>query len=256
MTHRVHGKAARPDNSATTPRRLRQVNRHPVAGFDVVDFLQTVTETTVKLLSAGAAGLMLADQRAALHVMASTSQEALKLELFELEHVEAPCVDCYNQGQAVVNIDPDEAEARWPIFGKAVRATQFTSVHAIPLRLRDEVIGAMNIFLARPGILTEQDPALGQAIADIATISLLQDRALQEKQLPAEQLQGALNSRGHHRTGQGHARRTPRPAHGYRVQHAPHPRPQHEPDVLSISRQVIDGTLDTSQLAHRGSGTN
>ncbi len=222
----------------------------------MVDFLQTVTETTVELLSAGAAGLMLADQRAALHVMASTSQEALKLELFELEHVEAPCVDCYNQGQAVVNIDPDEAEARWPIFGKAVRATQFTSVHAIPLRLRDEVLGAMSIFLARPGILTEQGPALGQAIADIATISLLQDRALQEKQLLAEQLQGALNSRVIIEQAKGMlAERHGLPTDTAFSTLRTLARNTNQ-TLLSISRQVIDGTLDTSQLAHRGSGTN
>lgn len=88
-----------------------------------------------------------------------------------------------------------EAERRWPGFGAAVEISQFTSVHALPMRLRTEIIGAMNIFLARPGALSDEDVALGQGLADIATIGLLQERAVKEQHVVAEQLQGALNSR-------------------------------------------------------------
>lgn len=222
-----------------------------VTGFDVVEFLQTVTETTVELLDADAAGLMLADQRGALQVMASTSPEIVTLELFELRHAEGPCVECFERGQAVVNVDDDEADARWPAFVQAVRAANLASVHAIPLRLRDEVIGAMNIFLARPGTLTVHDVALGQAIADIATISLLQDRALQEKQLLAEQLEGALNSRVVIEQAKGilaerHNVTTDIAFSTLRA-HARH----NNQNLLSVARQVIDGTLDAAQLTRR-----
>lgn len=166
-----------------------------VAEFDTIDFLHTLAETTVELLDADAAGLMLADQRGDLQVVASSSEEARLLEIFELQHDEGPCLDCYRGGRAVTNVDPDEAERRWPRLGAAIRDAHFMSVHALPLRLRNEVIGSMNIFLARPGTLSEADIALGQGLADIATIGLLQQRAIQEHRVLAEQLQGALNTR-------------------------------------------------------------
>ncbi|MDN5780222.1 MAG: GAF and ANTAR domain-containing protein [Humibacillus sp.] len=191
----------------------------------MVEFLQTVTEITVEMFDADAAGLMRADQLGALQVMAASSPEVLPLELFELQHAEGPCLECFTRGQAVVNVDPDQAEALWPAFGKAVRTASFASVHAIPLRLRDDVIGSMNIFLARPGTLTEPDVALGQVIADIATISLLQDRALQEKQLLAEQFQGALNSRVVIEQAKGMLAERHGVATDVAFQHAPHARP-------------------------------
>lgn len=166
-----------------------------VADFDVIDFLHTLTETSVELLDANAAGLMLADQRGNLQVVASSSDESRMLELFELQHEQGPCLEAYRSGQPVTNIDPLEAQRRWPTFGAAVREAGYSSVHAIPMRLRDQVIGAMNLFLVRPGQLTQDDLDLARALADIATIGLLQQRAAQEQELLAEQLQGALTSR-------------------------------------------------------------
>lgn len=219
-----------------------------VAEFDVIDFLHTLTESTVELLDAQAAGLMLADQRGNIQVVASSTEESRLLELFEIQHEQGPCLDCYRLGAPVINLDPDEAEGRWPGFGAAIRDSNFTSVHAVPLRLRDETIGAMNIFLARPGLLTPADVALGQGLADIATIGLLQERAVHEQQILAEQLQGALNSRvvieqakgmfaerhdvevaAAFTAMRGHARRTGQP-------------------LLAVANQVIDGTLDRVAL--------
>jgi GAF domain-containing protein len=166
-----------------------------VDDFDVIDFLHTLTEYSVELLDADAAGLMLVDQRGSLEVAAASTEESRLLELFELQNDQGPCLDCYREGQPVTNIDPVEAERRWPLFGAAIRGTRFSSVHAVPLRLRDQTIGAMNLFLARPGTLSRDDIALSQGLADIATIGLLQERAIRQQQLLSEQLQGALNSR-------------------------------------------------------------
>lgn len=166
-----------------------------VSDFDVIDFLHTLAEAGVELLDADAIGLMLADQRGTLQVVASSTEDARLLELFELQHDEGPCLDCYRQGRPVTNIDPDQAGRRWPAFGAAVRAARFSSVHAVPLRLRDQCIGAMNIFLTDRGSLSADDLTLAGALADIATIGLLQERAVREQQVLAEQLQGALNSR-------------------------------------------------------------
>ncbi|NYJ74946.1 GAF and ANTAR domain-containing protein [Allobranchiibius huperziae] len=163
--------------------------------FDVVDFLHTLASTSVEVLDADAAGLMLADQRGQLQLIAASSEEMRTLELFELQGDDGPCVDAYRHGHAITNVDQDTAEQRWPSFGAAVRAGNFTSVHAVPLRLRDQTIGAMNLFMVRAGQLSDSDLDLARGLADMATIGLLQERAVREQHILAEQLQGALNSR-------------------------------------------------------------
>ena len=163
--------------------------------FDVIDFMHTLTETSVELIGADAAGLMLADQRGSLQVVTATSDKTRDLESLELQHNEGPCLDCYRLGHAITNVDPDDAARRWPRFIHLARAAGFTSVHALPLRLRENVIGSLNLYLAHPGELSPADVALGQGLADMATIGLLQERAVKEQTLLAEQLQGALNSR-------------------------------------------------------------
>lgn len=165
-----------------------------VAEFDVIDFMHTLTEASVELIGADAAGLMLVDQRGNLQDVTATSSTARDIETFELEHDEGPCIDCYRQGQPVTNIDPGDAQQRWPRFTEAARTAGFTSIHAVPLRLRDQVIGAMNLYLTRAEALSAPDIALAQGLADMATIGLLQERAV-KRTLLAEQLQGALNSR-------------------------------------------------------------
>ncbi|CUR59943.1 conserved hypothetical protein [metagenome] len=163
--------------------------------FDAVDFLHTLTERTVELLPADAAGVILSDQRGRLQVVASTSNLAHVLELFELQSAEGPCLDCFTSGQRVVNVEPEVAEQRWPRFSAAAAEAGYRSAHALPLRLRDQVIGAMNLFCLDRTVLGEDDLSLGQALADVATIGLLQERAVRQSELMAEQLQTALNTR-------------------------------------------------------------
>jgi len=163
--------------------------------FDVLDLLHTLTDRTVELLHADAAGIILADARGQLQVVASTSHQAEVLELFELQASEGPCVDCITTGVPIVNIDLAEAENRWPKFKVATTEAGYRSAHAIPLRLRSQVIGAMNLFCLDRSTLTDDDLAIGQALADIATIGLLQARAVRQQEQLAEQLQTALNSR-------------------------------------------------------------
>lgn len=163
--------------------------------FDALDFLHTLTERSVELLNADAAGVILSDQHGQLHVVASTSNRAQDLELFELQSDEGPCLDCFRTGRTVANVDLAEALVRWPQFSVASIGAGYKSAHAIPLRLRDNVIGAMNLFCVGESTLTAADVALGQALADVATIGLLQERAVRESELIAEQLQAALNSR-------------------------------------------------------------
>ena len=166
-----------------------------VDDFDPVDFLQTLTDRSVELLGADAAGLMLTDQRGALRLMASTMAEAHDLEVFELQVREGPCLDCFATGRAVVNVDLTEARERWPVFTRAAVDAGFRATHALPLRLRSQVVGAMNLFAAEPGRLDDAHIAIGQAMADVATIGLLHERNLRERTVLSEQLQTALHSR-------------------------------------------------------------
>jgi GAF domain-containing protein len=163
--------------------------------FDALDFLHTLTDRSVELLNVDAAGVILSDQHGHLQVVASTSNHAQDLELFELQSDEGPCLDCFKTGRVVANVEASVAAARWPRFSAAFRQAGYQSAHAVPLRLRSQVIGAMNLFCVESTALADDDLALAQALADVATIGLLQERAVRESDLIAEQLQTALNSR-------------------------------------------------------------
>jgi transcriptional regulator with GAF, ATPase, and Fis domain len=166
-----------------------------VDDFDVIEFLHTVAARCVQLLDVDAAGLMLADQRGELHATAASTENARLLELFELQTDAGPCLDAFRSGDPVVNADLHANQERWPRFAEAAQATGFVSVHALPLRLRATVIGALNLFCSTPGTLSHADVRAGQALADVATIGILAQRSLHQAELLATQLQQALNSR-------------------------------------------------------------
>ena len=166
-----------------------------VADFDVVELLTRLTDRSVDVLDVTAAGIMLAAPDGDLRVMASSSEAVRLLELFEVQSQEGPCLDAFRTGAAIVNQDLIEADARWPRFAPEARAAGFQSVHALPMRLRGTVIGALNLFQQASGRLSDADLAAGQALADIATIALLQHQAALEAQVLNEQLNSALNTR-------------------------------------------------------------
>jgi transcriptional regulator with GAF, ATPase, and Fis domain len=166
-----------------------------VDDFDVIDLLLTLAGRCVRLLDVDAAGIMLIDRRGHLHAAAASTESARLVELFELQSDAGPCVDCCRTGSPVVNADLQANAERWPRFAEAARESGFVAVHALPLRLRQTVIGALNLFSAGSRVLTEDDVRAGQALADVATIGILAQRGLHQAELLAEQLQSALNSR-------------------------------------------------------------
>ncbi len=166
-----------------------------VKDFDVVDFLHIVTVRSVELLEIEAAGLMLADPRGALNIMATSDERAQTMEILVLQQVQGPCFDSFSASSAIVNIDLYSEKIRWPHFAAAARAAGFRYSHVLPLRLRNEVIGVLNLFCTVPIPLTQDEISLAQALADIATIGLLQERSVREQSILAEQLQNALSSR-------------------------------------------------------------
>lgn len=163
--------------------------------FDVIEFLAMVTARSSELAGSSAAGLLLADQHGMLQFMAASDEQAELVELFQVQAREGPCQDCYRQGVRVSNADLRAASDRWPAFAPRAVAAGFRSVHAFPLRLRKDVIGALNLFGTETGHLAQEDERIVQALADVATIGLLQERAVRRGELLTEQLQGALNSR-------------------------------------------------------------
>jgi GAF domain-containing protein len=167
-----------------------------VDDYDIIGLLDRLAGYCVELLAAETAGILLADTRGELRVVASTNEQTEWMELLQLQADEGPCVDCIRTATAVSVTDLTEASHRWPRFAAAlVDREAYRSVHALPLRLRGEPIGALNLFHSRPGPLPPADLALGQALADVATIGILSERAINRGEMLNEQLQTALNSR-------------------------------------------------------------
>jgi GAF domain-containing protein len=166
-----------------------------VEDFDVVELLTLVADRCVEVLDVAAAGLMLVAPEGDLRVVAFSSEAVRVVELFELQAEEGPCLDAYRSGAAIVNQDLTKVGSRWPNFTPVALDAGFQSVHALPMRLRGVIIGALNLFRAEQGDLEESDVVAGQALADVATIAILHHRAASEAQLVNEQLTLALNSR-------------------------------------------------------------
>lgn len=166
-----------------------------VDDFDLVDFLHNLTDNAAAVSGARAVGLMLADERGNLQFMAASNESGEMLDLFQLQSSEGPCLDCFSMREPVVNADLLHATARWPVFAPRAIEAGFQSVHAFPMRLRDSVIGTLNLFGTEHTAFDPGEVKIVQALADVATIAILQERHISRAEALTEQLQGALNSR-------------------------------------------------------------
>jgi GAF domain-containing protein len=166
-----------------------------VDDFDVVDFLTQLTDHAAEVSGADAVGLVLADAHGVLQFMAASNEAGRALELFQLQHAEGPCLDAFRTRQPVVNQDLGNAAELWPTFAPLARSAGFESVHAFPMRLRDQVIGALNIFGRSAVTFAPDEVRVVQSLADVATIAILQERNVAQAEVLTAQLQGALNSR-------------------------------------------------------------
>lgn len=169
-----------------------------VAEFDLQEFLHRLCRRCVELLGADASGILLADAHDVLNVIAASNEQARTIELLQLQRAEGACIDAFRTGQPVQCPDLTDthgARRRWPTFTDAALQAEFTSVHALPMRLRDHTIGALNLFGTAPTHLGDDELAIGQALADVATIGILHERAFHQHEQLVEQLQHTLNSR-------------------------------------------------------------
>jgi len=166
-----------------------------VAGFDVIELLQSLVETCHDLLDVAEGGILLADEQGVLDVVASTSEATSLVETMQLDAEQGPCWECFRTGRVSTVASLEADDPRWPEFARVARQQGFRSVHAIPLRLRDRVIGTLNLLRHEPGELNDRDVRVAQALADVATIGILQERTLRESAVVQAQLQRALSTR-------------------------------------------------------------
>jgi GAF domain-containing protein len=221
-----------------------------VDDFDVVELLTLLTDRCVEVLDVAAAGLMLVSLGGDLRVAASSSEAMRVLELFEQQSDEGPCPDCYRSGKPIINQNLAAVDGRWPRFAPRALAAGFRSVHALPMRLRGQTIGALNLFRVDEGKLEDADVAVAQAFADVATIGILQHRAAAEAHVLNEQLHHALKTRIIVEQAKGVvAERT-----GVDMDQSfsllrVYAR-NHNLRLLDVAQSVIDGTLGTASLIH------
>ncbi len=227
-----------------------------VEDFDVVEFLHRLAEHCVELLDCAEAGLLLADAAGALRVMASSSERSDALDLLQSQNEEGPCFECLTRGQPVFSKDLEADAGRWPTFAPAAVQKGFRSVQALPMRVRGETIGALNLFRAGAGRLAERDMPLGQGMADIAAIALLQERSVRESRGVVEQLQGALSSRVVIEQAKGVlADRAHISVDAAFARLRTYAR-DHNRRLSDVARELTDGALDAAALAEPAHGAS
>lgn len=165
-----------------------------VGDFDVIDVLTSLTSRCVELLEVSAAGILLADPLGNLRVIGASTEQIELLELFQIQQHEGPCLDCYTTGQVVIATDLNDASP-WPLFGPESVRAGFPAVCAVPLRLNDVILGCLNLFMSEPVAPSDADLMLAQALADVASIAIIQDQATRDAIIREGNLQHALNSR-------------------------------------------------------------
>ena len=220
-----------------------------VDDFDIVELLTTLTERCVEVLDIAASGIMLAAPGGELRAMTSSNEAMRVVELFELQSQEGPCLDCFQSGSAVVNQDLAALNGRWPHFAPVAVAAGFRAADAIPMRLRGTVIGALNLFRTEAGSLNDDDVAVAQALADVATIAILQHRNASDLDVVNAQLRTALDSRIIIEQAKGMiAARTRLPMDQAFTRLRSHAR-SHNQRLADLASSVVNGTLDPGTMA-------
>ncbi|MBX0299838.1 GAF and ANTAR domain-containing protein [Cryobacterium sp. 1639] len=166
-----------------------------VVGYDVLDLLQSLVEYCHDLLDVDSAGILLMNETGDLEVVASTSEANTLVEIMQLDANAGPCLESFTTRTVVSVPDIDVDVDRWPDFSRTASAQGIHSVYAIPLRLRETTIGTLNLMRNERGELGRHDIRAAQALADVATIGILQERTIRDASTIRDQLQQALSSR-------------------------------------------------------------
>lgn len=214
-----------------------------VADYDIIDLLQTLVDQATDLFDATASGITLQQNNQHLEVIVSTSEESRLVELMQVRTGEGPCLEAVTSGHVVSVVNHAEMVARWPVFAAAAEESNYVSVHAIPLRLRGQTIGSLNLFRDREGALNEQDAIAAQALADVATISIIQARTIRDGTTLKDQLQRALDSRVLIEQAKGVLSQTHRLDMNAAYRLLRHHARSTQTPLSSVAAGVIDGSL-------------
>lgn len=223
-----------------------------VDDFDVVELLDRLVADCVDLLEVSAAGILLRNRDGVLEVVASSSEASRLMEVFQLDAEEGPCIEAVTSGAAVRVDDLVRLRERWPAFADAVEQVGFSAVHAFPLRLRTETIGALNMFSTSDVTLSPDDHRLAQALADVATIGILQQRSVTRASVLAEQLQLALNSRIAVEQAKGVIAEYGSVDMGAAFEAIRGYAREHQSRLSEIAGRLVDRTLDPAELIPLG----
>ncbi|MWA12131.1 GAF and ANTAR domain-containing protein [Streptomyces sp. BA2] len=221
-----------------------------VDDFDLIDFLHQLCDRCNELLDVSAVGVMLADPSGGLQLIAASDEHTRLLELFAIQADEGPCVECHRDGAARFNISlrsPDETAA-FPLFAERARQAGFATTHALPMHLRRKAVGALNLFDSREQKLSDADARVAQALADVATIAILQHRSVVHGNIERAQLRAALSSRIVIEQAKGimaeRWQATLDEAFDALRRHAR----SHRQSLAGLCKQLIDGSLDSSTV--------
>ncbi|MGI8516929.1 MAG: ANTAR domain-containing protein [Acidimicrobiia bacterium] len=225
-----------------------------VKEFDVAELLYRLVDISAEIFAADQAGLVIADAGGQLHVVAATSEATHLIEVLQIQNGEGPCLDAYELGQQVVISDIADAQAqdRWPTLSSAIQELGFRAVTALPLRLRTETLGSMNLFRVSPGEMPSEDLASAQALADVATIGILQERAVRDARMVIDQLQTALNSRIAIEQAKGFVAQQVGISINEAFNRIRKYARDHNLGLTETARRIVNRTLDPSEFAPRG----
>jgi GAF domain-containing protein len=214
-----------------------------VAGYDVLDLLQTLVENCHELLDVDSAGILLLNSQNTLELAASTSEATTLVEIMQLDADAGPCMECFRTRTVVSVPDIDVGSDRWPEFSDAAQTQGIFSVYAIPLRLRETTIGTLNLMRNERGELNQHDIRAAQALADVATIGILHQRAVRDADAVRDQLQNALSSRVVIEQAKGVVAETSRLSMEDAFQRIRHYARSHNATLGSVARRLVEGDL-------------
>jgi len=162
--------------------------------FDPLEVLTMLSRRCVDLFDASSSGILLADTHDGVQAIAASSEQATLLELFQIDNQEGPGLDAFRSGDAICHGDLS-AVSPWPQFARAAADVGIVAVHAFPMQAHDTVVGSLNLFMSKPGTLSDADVTLAQAFANAAAIGLLQNKTVSDLHQLTAQLERALSSR-------------------------------------------------------------
>jgi GAF domain-containing protein len=163
--------------------------------YDIVELLSTLMATCTDIFGLEAGGILIADVVGDLELVASTSEEASIVETMVIGAGAGPCIDAYVRGEIVTVADIAVDAEEWPQFRSTALAQGFRSVHAVPMRIRGEVVGVMALLGTHAGRLPADDLEAAQSLADIATLGIIHERSFRQPHAITEQLHLALDTR-------------------------------------------------------------